>query len=200
MLDIQPGRSDFFTRDDAAASAGCASPTSASRSTRSGACSAGEVPGQVIGTSTRARSTRPRPGSRSSWRATTCRRSSFVIHQFTEDMVDDTQLKPRTGLAMVLNADGFGTPAVKKSKYHAFTRAAPAFDHGFKLFYEEDVGPDDARAEVLRLRPRAGRRGVRVSDAALARAARRARRGAGRLRPACPGERGAGRDARARRR
>ena len=55
-------------------------------------------------------------------------------------MVDDTQLQRRDGLAMVLNADGFGTPPVKISKYHAFTRAARSFDQGFKLFYEEDLG------------------------------------------------------------
>ena len=62
---------------------------------------------------------------------------------------------------MVLNADGFGTPPVKISKYHAFTRAARAFDQGFKLFYEEDVGLMSP-AEVLRAAPGARRRGVRV--------------------------------------
>ena len=67
-------------------------------------------------------------------------------------MVDDTQLKPRDELAMVLNADGFGSRSAKRSKYHAFTRAAPRFEQGFKLFYEEDeglMGP----AAVLGLRP-----------------------------------------------
>jgi len=75
-----------------------------------------------------------------------------VIHQFTDDMVDDTQLKPRDGLEIILNADGFGGQAVKKQKYHAFTRQAPGFDPGFKLFYREDEDLMTPR-EVLRLRP-----------------------------------------------
>ena len=56
------------------------------------------------------------------------------------------------GLAMVLNADGFGSRPVKVSKYRAFTRAAPTFHEGFKLFYEEDAGLMTPR-EVLGLRP-----------------------------------------------
>jgi hypothetical protein len=76
----------------------------------------------------------------------------FVVHQFTDDMVDDRRLKRRAELAMVLNADGFGTRPVKVSKYHAFTRAAKSFHQGFKLFYEEDVGLMTP-TQVLRLRP-----------------------------------------------
>ena len=86
----------------------------------------------------------------------------FIVHQFTDDMVDDTQLKRRDGLAMVLNADGFGSKPVKVAKYHAFTRAARTFDQGFKLFYEEDAGlmtPGRGAAAP----PGAGRRGVRVA-------------------------------------
>jgi hypothetical protein len=74
------------------------------------------------------------------------------VHQFTDDMVDDTRLKPRAELAMVLNADGFGSRAVKVSKYKAFTRAAKTFHQGFKLFYEEDAGLMAPR-DVMRLRP-----------------------------------------------
>ena len=75
-----------------------------------------------------------------------------VIHQFTDDMVDDTTLKARDGLQIVLNADGFGTRPVKKSKYDAFTRRAPGFEPGLKLFYKEDVGLMTPR-QVLALRP-----------------------------------------------
>ena len=67
-------------------------------------------------------------------------------------MVDDKQLKRRGELAMVLNADGFGSRPVKVSKYRAFTRAAPAFHQGFKLFYQEDAGLMTPR-QVLGLRP-----------------------------------------------
>ena len=77
----------------------------------------------------------------------------FLIHQFTDDMVDDTQLQERPGLAMVLNADGFGGQAIKKAKYRAFTRSPRDFLHkGFKLFYREDTDLMTPR-EVLRLRP-----------------------------------------------
>ena len=77
----------------------------------------------------------------------------FVIHQFTDDMVPEAELKDREGLALVLNVDGFGNQAVKKSKYNDFTQQAPDAYHGFKLFYEEDT--DLMRpAEVMRMRPR----------------------------------------------
>ena len=77
----------------------------------------------------------------------------FLIHQFTDDMVDDTQLQERPGLSMVLNADGFGGQAIKKAKYRAFTRSPrPFFHRGFKLFYREDTDLMTPR-QVLRLRP-----------------------------------------------
>jgi hypothetical protein len=77
----------------------------------------------------------------------------FLIHQFTNDMVDDTQLKERAGLAMVLNADGFGTRPLKKAKYHAFTSSPRRFfGEGFKLFYREDTNLMTPR-QVLRLKP-----------------------------------------------
>ena len=77
----------------------------------------------------------------------------FVVHQFTDDMVDDTQLKRRDELAMVLNADGFGSrrgqgrPSTRRSRARRTT-----FHQGFKLFYEEDAGLMTP-APVLRLRP-----------------------------------------------
>ena len=77
----------------------------------------------------------------------------FLIHQFTSDMVDDTQLQATPGLSMVLNADGFGGQAIKKAKYHAFTRSpSPFFHRGFKLFYREDTDLMTPR-QVLGLRP-----------------------------------------------
>jgi hypothetical protein len=76
----------------------------------------------------------------------------LIVHQFTENMVDEKALKPRDGLATVLNADGFGSAEVKIQKYRLFTREAPQFHHGFKLFYREDAGLMSPR-HVLRLRP-----------------------------------------------
>ena len=68
-------------------------------------------------------------------------------------MVDDTRLQERPGLSMVLNADGFGGPSIKKAKYRAFTRSPRDFFHtGFKLFYREDTNLMTPR-QVLRLKP-----------------------------------------------
>jgi hypothetical protein len=78
----------------------------------------------------------------------------FVIHQFTEDMVRDKQLlQPQKHLATVLNADGFGSQAVKIAKYRAFSAQAPWTFDGFKLFYEEDGALLMKPSRVLRLRP-----------------------------------------------
>ena len=113
----------------------------------------GEIPGQVIG-SVEAREV----NAVSAWLSQIVERNQlpqklFLIHQFTNDMVDDTQLQERRGLAMVLNADGFGTQELKRVKYHAFTRSPRRFyGKGFKLFYREDTNLMTPR-EVLRLRP-----------------------------------------------
>ncbi len=151
LLDIQPGRSDFF-RETTRLERWLREPDVRLALDPEWRVSAGEVPGQVIG-----RVDSREVNATSAWLAQLVARHDlpqklFIVHQFTDDMVDDTQLKRREGLAMVLNADGFGSKPVKVSKYRAFTRAAKSFEQGFKLFYREDVGlmsPD----EVLRLRP-----------------------------------------------
>jgi hypothetical protein len=151
LLDIQPGRADFFT-ETTRLERWLREPDVGLALDPEWRVSEGEVPGQVIG-HVDAREV----NATSAWLAQLVDRHKlpeklFIVHQFTDDMVDDTQLKQRDQLAMVLNADGFGTKPVKVSKYHAFTRAARAFEQGFKLFYEEDVGLMEPR-EVLRLRP-----------------------------------------------
>ena len=151
LLDIQPGRADFF--DEAARlEPWLREPDVSLALDPEWRVGPGEVPGQVIG------SVDPREvNATSAWLAQLMVRHDLpqkllLIHQFTDDMVDHTQVKHRPGLAIVLNADGFGTQSVKRSKYHAFSGDAPGFDHGFKLFYEEDVGLMTPR-QVLRLRP-----------------------------------------------
>jgi hypothetical protein len=151
ILDIQPGRSDFFT-ETTRLERWLREPDVGLALDPEWRVGEGEVPGQVIG----------QVGARevnatSAWLAQLVARESlpqklFVVHQFTDGMVDDTELKRRDGLAMVLNTDGFGSKPIKVAKYHAFTRAAKSFDQGLKLFYEEDAGLMSPR-EVLRLRP-----------------------------------------------
>jgi hypothetical protein len=151
LLDIQPGRSDFFT-ETTRLKRWLREPDVGLALDPEWRVQPGEVPGQVIGTvdSREVNAT-------TAWLDQLTRRHRLpeklvVIHQFTDDMVDDTQLKPREGLQIVLNADGFGGQAVKKAKYRAFTRQAPGFEPGFKLFYREDVDLMTPR-QVLRMKP-----------------------------------------------
>ena len=151
LLDIQPGRSDFFT-EARRLERWLREPDVGLALDPEWRVQAGEVPGKVIG-HVDAREV----NATTAWLEGVARDAGgpeklVVIHQFTDDMVDETALKARDGLAIVLNADGFGSSAVKKSKYHAFTRQSPGFEAGFKLFYEEDLGLMTPR-QVLRLRP-----------------------------------------------
>ena len=152
VLDIQPGRSDFFT-EATRLKRWLSEPDVGLAIDPEWRMGPSEVPGQVIG-SVEAREV----NAVSEWLSRLVERHDlpqklFLIHQFTDDMVDDTQLQERPGLAMVLNADGFGTQGLKRVKYHAFTSSPRRFfGKGFKLFYREDTDLMKPR-EVLRLRP-----------------------------------------------
>ena len=78
----------------------------------------------------------------------------LVIHQFTADMVKDKPaVKPRRGLEVTFNVDGFGDRPNKLAKYAEFTRGErPQMYDGFKLFYREDTNLMSPGA-VLDLRP-----------------------------------------------
>jgi hypothetical protein len=152
LLDIQPGRSDFFT-ETTRLEKWLKEPDVGLALDPEWRVTGGQVPGQVIG----------RVGSRevnatSAWLSQLVAEHDlpeklFVIHQFTDDMVEHRELKRHKGLDMVLNVDGFGGREVKVAKYRDFTREAKEFHHGFKLFYDEDDGLMTPR-QVLRLRPR----------------------------------------------
>ncbi len=152
ILDIQPGRSDFFTEAQRLRK-WLKEPDVGLALDPEWRMGPGEVPGNVIG-SVEAREV----NATSAWLAQIVKEGDlpeklFLIHQFTDDMVDDSQLQERPGLSMVLNADGFGGPSIKKAKYRAFTRSPRDFFHtGFKLFYREDTNLMTPR-QVLRLKP-----------------------------------------------
>jgi hypothetical protein len=151
LLDIQPGRSDFFTEAQRLEK-WLREPDVALALDPEWHVQVGQVPGKVIGTVSSAE-----VNATTAWldrltQAGDLPEKLVVIHQFTDDMVDATTLKPRRHLQIVLNADGFGTQALKRAKYHAFTRQAPGFAPGIKLFYHEDEGLMSPR-RVLRLRP-----------------------------------------------
>ncbi|HEX5621273.1 MAG TPA: hypothetical protein VFX51_22805 [Solirubrobacteraceae bacterium] len=152
LLDIQPGRSDFFT-EATRLEKWLKEPDVSLALDPEWRVTDGQVPGQVIG-QVSAREV----NATSAWLSQLVAEHDlpeklFVIHQFTDNMVPERELKPREGLATVLNVDGFGNQAVKKAKYRDFTRQAPDFFHGFKLFYEEDTGLMRPR-QVLRMRPK----------------------------------------------
>lgn len=82
----------------------------------------------------------------------------LVVHQFTEAMVaGERRIEQRAGVAVVLNADGFGTPELKLATYDRVVEAARRVQGsarwlGLKLFFEEDtnlMSPED----VLDVRP-----------------------------------------------
>jgi len=152
VLDIQPGRSDFFT-ETRRLKRWLKEPDVGLALDPEWRMDPGQVPGQVIG-HVDAREV----NAVTAWlsQLTVERKlpqKLLLIHQFTNDMVDDTQLKERAGLAMVLNADGFGTRELKKVKYKSFTSSPRRFfGEGFKLFYREDTNLMTPR-QVLRLKP-----------------------------------------------
>jgi hypothetical protein len=151
LLDLQPGRSDFFT-EAIRLEKWLTEPDVGLALDPEWRVREGEVPGRVIG-HVQSREV----NATSAWLAQLVARERLpekllVIHQFTDGMVDETALIARDGLAIVLNTDGFGSRAVKRTKYHDFTRQSPGFYPGLKLFYEEDVDMMRPR-EVMRLRP-----------------------------------------------
>jgi hypothetical protein len=152
VLDIQPGRSDFFT-EATRLRKWLKLPDVGLALDPEWRMGPGQVPGKVIG----------QVGARevnatSAWLAQLVQRYDlpqklFLVHEFTDFMVPEAQLKPRPGLAYALNVDGFGTQSLKIAKYHGFTRRDQGFRHGLKLFYHEDTDTMTP-AQVMRLTPR----------------------------------------------
>lgn len=77
----------------------------------------------------------------------------FLVHEFIPSMITNRgAIRGFPHLAMVQQADGFGTPREKLASYRAI--ADPArFIEGFKLFYAWDVNRMRPK-QVLALRPR----------------------------------------------
>ena len=113
----------------------------------------GAVPGSAIGT-VDSRTV----NAVSAWLAQIVEREQlpeklFVVHQFTKDMIKAKErVKPRRGLAITMNVDGFGDRPNKLAKYREFTSESVRFHDGFKLFYREDTNLMSPGA-VLDLRP-----------------------------------------------
>jgi hypothetical protein len=152
ILDIQPGRSDFFTETKRLRKF-LREPDVGLALDPEWRMGPSEIPGKVIG----------HVGARevnatTDWLNKLAKRRHLpqkllLIHQFTDDRIPEKELKERDRLAYVLNVDGFGTQSLKVAKYKNFVKQAPGFHRGFKLFYKEDTDMMTP-PEVMRLQPR----------------------------------------------
>jgi hypothetical protein len=82
----------------------------------------------------------------------------LVVHRFTQDMVTRTQdITPLPQVQIVMDMDGWGSPAKKINTYQQFIALQPVEFTGFKLFYVNDLRAPSTRmltpAELLKLTP-----------------------------------------------
>jgi len=64
----------------------------------------------------------------------------LVVHRFTEQMVtNDQDITPLPQVQMVMDMDGFGTPAQKTKIYKEVVADHPVQFTGLKLFYKNDI-------------------------------------------------------------
>lgn len=77
----------------------------------------------------------------------------LIVHQFIESMIENKdQVAPVAGVQLVIDSDGWGTPADKRATYDAVIGCCPIEFDGVKLFYQQDV-PLMTPEEVLELDP-----------------------------------------------
>ncbi len=82
----------------------------------------------------------------------------LIVHRFTQDMVTNTQdITPLPQVEIVMDMDGWGSPARKKNTYAKFIEDEPVQFTGFKLFFVNDLRPPSTGMmtpqEVLQLTP-----------------------------------------------
>lgn len=82
----------------------------------------------------------------------------LIVHRFTEPMVTNyKQIKPLPEVQIVIDMDGWGSPAKKIGTYTHFIAPEPVQFTGFKLFYKNDILPPSTRmltpSELLKLSP-----------------------------------------------
>ena len=152
ILDVQPGRSDFFTETKRLRK-WLKEPDVSLALDPEWRMGPDEVPGQVIGSVSA-----QEINVTTDWLNKLTKREKLpqklvLIHQFTDDMIPETDLKTRSDLSIVLNVDGFGTQSLKIAKYKSFAAEKSDFRRGFKLFYKEDTNTMTP-AQVMRLQPR----------------------------------------------
>jgi hypothetical protein len=84
----------------------------------------------------------------------------LVVHRFTQRMVTNYKnIKLRPEVQIVMDMDGWGVAAKKRSTYYSFIAPEPVQFTGFKLFYNNDTKRSGAERimtpkELLELRPK----------------------------------------------
>jgi len=64
----------------------------------------------------------------------------LVVHRFTQAMVTNyKQIKPNPSVQVIMNMDGWGSPAKKIDTYRGFIYPQPVEYTGFKIFYKNDT-------------------------------------------------------------
>jgi hypothetical protein len=138
ILDIQPGRSDFFTESIRYEEL-LLEPHVGLALDPEWRMGPTQRPGQLVGSVTAAEVNRV-----SDWLSdlvidNDLPEKMFILHQFQSRMIKNRDdLIDRPGLATIIHADGFGGRAIKLQTY-GIIQAREPFWNGFKLFIDEDT-------------------------------------------------------------
>jgi hypothetical protein len=83
----------------------------------------------------------------------------LVVHRFTKGMITNyRKIKLNSEVQIVINMDGWGTPAKKISTYNEYESNEPVQFTGFKIFYKNDISTNPGNRimtpeEILHLYP-----------------------------------------------
>lgn len=77
----------------------------------------------------------------------------LIVHQFKESMITNKEaIVPLAGVQLIIDADGWGPPELKKSTYDVVNNLVQVEYAGVKLFYRQDV-PLMTAEEIVNLVP-----------------------------------------------
>jgi hypothetical protein len=112
-----------------------------------------EVPGQVIGHVTGAQVTEAQQWLADLANRYGTSRKTLIVHQFTLGMIEDKEsIAPVEGVDLVIDMDGWGTPAEKIETWEVVIQSDPIEYNGVKLFYGQD-DPLMSAADIMALEP-----------------------------------------------
>jgi hypothetical protein len=111
----------------------------------------GEIPGEAIGTMDAVEINAAQAVLQTLVEGRGLPDKMLVVHQFTDNMVTNTELiQDFPQVRLVIDMDGFGPAEIKQVKFGWY--AAPAEHSGIKLFFKQDT-PLMSETEVLGLDP-----------------------------------------------